>query len=131
VAKVLSKEPAGRFRTADQLGRVLQAYRSSSAEETGWVDARTRVEPPTAAPSRERLRGAPGPGQRRYQPPAATVVTDWDPSPEERRPPVVAAATAAGQGRDWAAVILGVLALLSLLGLIPLWYLIYLRYAGT
>jgi serine/threonine-protein kinase len=32
IAKVLSKEPAGRYRTADQFGRILTTYRDSSLE---------------------------------------------------------------------------------------------------
>jgi hypothetical protein len=33
-------------------------------------------------------------------------------------------------GRDWAAVVLGILAVVALLGLIPLWYFVYLAYRG-
>ena len=35
--KVLSKEPAGRYRTADQFGRILSAYRESSLQATGPI----------------------------------------------------------------------------------------------
>ncbi len=35
VLKVLSKEPAARYRTADQVGRILMAYRESSLMATG------------------------------------------------------------------------------------------------
>ena len=35
--KVMSKEPAARYRTADQFGRILSAYRESSLQATGPV----------------------------------------------------------------------------------------------
>jgi len=37
--KVLSKEPAARYRTADQFGRVLENFLSQAPPEAGWVAA--------------------------------------------------------------------------------------------
>ncbi|MFZ0548792.1 MAG: protein kinase [Candidatus Promineifilaceae bacterium] len=124
IAKVLSKEPAGRYRTADQFGRILTTYRDSSLEDTGPVsDTGPRPRPAEnniterktifyhpeerTAPLRESIQDMP----TAYPPP----IHISDPIPE---------------GTDWGAIILGVVALISLIGLIPLWYIVYLRYAG-
>jgi serine/threonine-protein kinase len=119
VDKVLSKEPTGRYRTADQFGRVLKSYRESSVEATGAVvmvnQGLAINELPTAY---------------------------YEPSPIPEKPALIESSVPVSsdfhipvpsdeiEETDWMAVILGVLALLSLLGLIPLWYLVYLRYTG-
>jgi serine/threonine-protein kinase len=54
IAKVLSKEPAGRYRTADQLGRILTNYRDNSLEDTGPL-GKTGEKQPTAVPVAERI----------------------------------------------------------------------------
>ncbi|MCI0394041.1 MAG: hypothetical protein L0322_03785, partial [Chloroflexi bacterium] len=122
IGKVLSKEQAGRYRTAEQLGRILTAYQQSSREETGPVSS-TRRNPAGAAgqnvAERETVfyqQQTPPRGQRREE---------INPEPVTVHIPVPAR-----EGTDWTAVSLGILALLSLLGLIPLWYIIYLRYTG-
>lgn len=133
VDKVLSKEPAGRYRTAEQLGRVLNTYRLSSVEETGPVEAISPsnleveemvtaahviesqdTEPPQVIASSENKAGTP-----------LVVGGEQDmaadlylPVPEE------------GPGMDLTAVILAIIALVSLLGLIPLWYLVFQQYTG-
>jgi serine/threonine-protein kinase len=121
VNKVLSKEPASRYRTAEQLGRVLMSYRENSIEETGaLIDDTARkiavAEMGTAQFETPALRQ---PSERPLRAPAIERAPDIHVTPPK---PV--------QGIDWTAVILGVLAIISLLGLIPLWYLVYMRYAG-
>ena len=39
VRKVLAKEPAARYRTAEQMGRILDQYRQQSEQMTGWQPA--------------------------------------------------------------------------------------------
>jgi serine/threonine protein kinase len=135
VAKVLSKEPAGRYRTAEQLGRVLSSYQLSSVEETGPVKTidlesleveemviaahvieEQKTEPPQEIIISDREAAAAA---------AAMVVDEPDlasdlylPVPEEE--PIM----------DRTAIILAIVALVSLLGLIPLWYLVFQQYTG-
>lgn len=49
IRKVLAKEPAARYRTAEQLAHVLEEYRKHSEQMTGWqpgVPSRPPVTPP-------------------------------------------------------------------------------------
>ena len=131
VTKVLSKSPSGRYRTADQLGRVLISYRNSSVEDTGSVpvgksqdhmpiaDQKTamhrhknQVAQVAVASAIQRDSGPPAYGRESKR------VDVYLPVPEEE------------QDADWIAIGLGVLALISLLGLIPLWYLVFIQFTG-
>jgi serine/threonine-protein kinase len=119
VDKVLSKEPTGRYRTADQFGLVLKSYRESSVEATGAVAVVNQGIPTSELPT-----------------------AYYEPSSTSEKPPLIESSVAVSsdfhvpvpsdeiEKTDWMAIILGVLALLSLLGLIPLWYLVYLRFTG-
>ncbi|MCA9865169.1 MAG: serine/threonine protein kinase [Anaerolineae bacterium] len=132
IRKVLSKEPAARYRTGDQLGRILSAYRQSSLQATGPVSLLDVDVPP-------------------YELATAMVthppVVDMEEFPESDiiiHAGEYGAATSsvsdaftrlgpenpAEQGRDWLAVFLGFLAVAALLGLIPLWYFVFLAYSG-
>jgi eukaryotic-like serine/threonine-protein kinase len=122
VTKVLSKEPAGRYRTAEQLGRILSSYRSSAFENTGGLpagQAQPISEQPTAfyehtGHTPKRPVAPPNTTRREMTTPRAFHV----PAPVE------------DTGIDWTAVILGLIALAALLGLIPLWWMVYLRFTG-
>ncbi len=144
IAKVLSKEPAGRYRTAGQLGRILSTYRQSSQEETGPVFPVTAVSNPTVPVAEQRTQ------LHQFIPPRLDE-NDQDqdtrpnaatPREEPLREPT-AAETAVPQPLhytatpppestrlDWIAVTLGITALIMLLGLIPLWYFVYRAWAG-
>jgi eukaryotic-like serine/threonine-protein kinase len=111
VLKVLSKEPAARYRTADQLGRVLLRFgterdtQRSSALNLTPEDASTYQRPePISQP-----------------PPPVVPVTDFPettiPIPEASMPEI-----------DWASVGLGLLALIAVGGLIPFWIYIFFLY---
>ncbi len=146
IEKVLAKEPAGRYRTADQLGRILQTYRDNSLEITGAArpvgrsagdPGDTRASrPPGAVPLSERRTAyyepdsAPTPPRPR-RPVAAPVrgATGARPAPRPA-PPLRIVAPPDPEAPDWTALGLAFLALLALLGLIPLWALVYLRWAG-
>ncbi len=131
ILKVLSKEPAARYRTADQLGRVLIAYTkggqsvqasqtiSSAAATSASAVAVTRqapVPPPppprTAAPP---LRQPP-PAERPL-PPAQVEEEGEEEEPAENPLDI-----------DWITWGLALLALLAVGGLIPLWLWVYLVY---
>jgi serine/threonine protein kinase len=60
IKKVLSKEPSSRYRTADQLGRILQKYRDQGQQPTGTftVTPSGAVSPP---PSAQTVQSAPIP----------------------------------------------------------------------
>lgn len=125
VAKVLSKEPSGRYRTADQLGRVLLAYRDKSLSETGPVATST-------IPIVDRQ-------TEFYQSEEELVVNGVHATAQSK---TIATRSGVGQSLqhypvpeadgepDWLAITLGILAVISLLGLIPLWYAVLMRYTG-
>lgn len=106
VRKVLAKEPAARYRTADQLGRILDSYRRLGEEALV-------VRPPTVArpqPHREK--------PREYE--ATVKPQPRQPEPEEFEEEE--------RRRDWLAVFLGMVAVLAILCLIPLAASVYQRY---
>jgi serine/threonine-protein kinase len=128
VDKLLAKEPAGRYRTAGQLGRVLTSYRSSSQAETGPfapVEAVT-VAGAGASVSEQQTQIFPKPKR------AVAPISEPDEKNISGRQTAVSASTLPPEerGSDWMAIGLGIVALIALLGLIPLWYFVYVTYAG-
>ncbi|GAB1471831.1 hypothetical protein MASR2M66_27090 [Chloroflexota bacterium] len=131
VMKVLSKEPAARYRTGDQLGRVLQKFGTEPAPVKPVAK-----EPPSQpvitikqdiadrlAPVSQPLPPQPEftPTQT-YQPqyapqtqPGAAPYYDAEPYPLE-------------DSTDWVSVGLGLLALLAWGGLIPFWLMVWFSY---
>jgi serine/threonine protein kinase len=101
VLKVLSKEPAGRYRTADQLGRVLITY----SRQTGYTSASI----PQAAPS--------------------TTSTLPPPTPPTSPPPAPPKRVLPTQGSpldlDWITIGLALLALIAVGGLVPFYLWVY------
>ncbi|MBP7690833.1 MAG: serine/threonine protein kinase [Anaerolineales bacterium] len=116
VHKVLAKEPAARYRTADQLGRILISYRQQGDELTGAQIAagQTPSQPlpraagaPSAATVSATRHAAAAPTQR-----SASLELDADAEPT----------------LDWIALGLGFLAFLAVAGLFPLWAWVYTIY---
>ncbi|GAB4501921.1 MAG: hypothetical protein Fur0035_14650 [Anaerolineales bacterium] len=108
ILKVLSKEPAQRYRTADQLGRVLMTFgpaRQSAAEAVTTPPPETSPQPapPPLPPAPRRPEAA-------YESPARIIEEEL-------------------LGIDWISVGLALLALLAVGLLIPFWLMIYYRYA--
>jgi serine/threonine-protein kinase len=100
VMKVLSKEPSARYRTADQLGRVLLNFGTPKSVPPSLSLT------PEASPDYR-----PGPKlAKAVRAPALRVREDID------------------LGIDWVAVLLGLLAMIALGGLIPFWMWIYFVY---
>ena len=131
INKLLAKEPAGRYRTAGQLGRILTTYRQRSQEETGPIQglsATTQHAPaiPVAEQKTEIFQRplsdendvATRPPMRPLPKPTPPVKTT------PKQPPTPQAEM------DWTAVSLGIFALVALLGLVPLWYLVFRAWVG-
>jgi serine/threonine-protein kinase len=123
--KVMAKEPSARYRTADQLGRILISYRERGLEATGTQAAAPptgntppqgvpRTPPPTEPRPPELLPEAPTVYRQPVQAevPAAATVRAGDALPDEPY---------GSDGLDWVAVTLGFLAFVAVAGLIPFW----------
>ncbi|MFN3761871.1 MAG: Stk1 family PASTA domain-containing Ser/Thr kinase [Anaerolineae bacterium] len=114
VRKLLAKEPAARYRTAEQLAVVLQEYRTRMAQATGVHAA--FFPPSPAPPAPGRAEAAPPPWPSAPRPPEPT------PPPV---PPAVEAPEAVSTGPDWLTWFLGAVAVVAVIGLIPLWAMVY------
>ena len=122
IMKVLSKEPSARYRTADQLGRVLQKFGTQrdapipvilpapepvvtlSPEIVDRLPAKDRPLPPRQEPA-----------PRQYTQPYASPLDSPEPA-------------SAFEEIDWVTVGLSLLALAAVGGLIPFWMMIYFAY---
>lgn len=146
IKKVLSKEPAGRYRTAGQLERILRTYRDSSQQDTGPIlphrgQAAEMQEAPAPQATSEKatqLYERPSRSQTRQSrlealmaqstPGGAIPVAEQDtPLPYDYGDVSSATVRAPSDvesdaGTDWTAVMLGLVAVAAMLGLIPLWY---------
>jgi len=108
--KVLAKEPAARYRTADQLGRVLMSFGKLNQDKTGPIVLPQAKRPAARAASR------PTPPPRPVRKPApqpVSVEPAWE-EPERESKTV-----------DWVTWLLGLLAFTTVFGLIPFWLYIY------
>ncbi|MCP4358718.1 MAG: serine/threonine protein kinase [Chloroflexi bacterium] len=128
VRKLLAKEPAGRYRTAGQLGRILNTYQKRSQEETGTYMAPIAIgqyqeQPQSDVPVAELK-------TQIYQRPLSSTTAEDDQPTNSSRPVRVSLPVAEEEATDWTAVSLGIIALLALLGLIPLWLIVYLAWIG-
>jgi serine/threonine-protein kinase len=116
IIKVLSKEPSARYRTADQLGRVLQKF--GAAHEEGEEPVAPSLNPSIAS----RLPTVANPSVGRTPPPTP-VVSNATPPPVLNIEPDLN-----NTDIDWASVGLGLLALIAVGGLIPFWIMVYFAY---
>jgi len=121
ISKVLSKEPAARYRTADQLGRVLLKFGtlSDAPPEPTPAPAPVVMLTPEIA---DRLPTKDGPlpprqdtGPRNYTQP--DIAPQAAPEPDSVYEEI-----------DWVTVGLALLALVAVGGLIPFWMLVYFAY---
>ena len=112
VLKVLSKEPAARYRTADQLGRVLLRFGTQREERAA---ATLNLTPEVATT---------------YQRPETRPTTPPPPTPLQMPPPEMPlpAPADAVPDIDWTSVGLGLMALIAVGGLIPFWIYIFFLY---
>ena len=113
ILKVLSKEPAARYRTADQLGRVL--LRFGTQRDTSPTPSLSLT--PEAASS-----------YQQPEPPPVQVPPPPPPVARQYSEPVVTVPEVSFSEIDWVSVGLGLMALLAVGGLIPFWIYIYFLY---
>ena len=109
ILKVLSKEPSARYRTADQLGRLLvglQAMKSGSAQPQVVTTPGASAVPAQTAP-------APVPA-----PPDIPVY--------QTLPEALETDTAEKKSPDWGTLLLWLIAGAAMFGLIPFWLYVYL-----
>ncbi len=114
VLKVLSKEPAARYRTADQLGRVLLRF---GTQRDIPVTPALNLTPEAATTYRQ------------PEPPATVAAPPMrsEPRPQPQQPAFELPEVSFSEV-DWAAVGLGLLALMMVGGLVPFWIYIYFLY---
>jgi serine/threonine protein kinase len=97
ILKVLSKEPSARYRTADQLGRVLITFSQQGKPSRPQPEVRTSPQETPYAP-----------------PPISTPPREVSPIVRENPLDI-----------DWTTTALGLLALLAVGGLVPFWIWVY------
>lgn len=107
ILKVLSKEPSGRYRSADQLGRILMNF-ASQAEQT------TTAVPTISTPVISSTRAVPSQPIRVTNP--SVAVYQAPDQPEET----------ISLGIDFLTILLGLVTLMAVGGLIPFWLYVYL-----
>lgn len=117
IHKVLSKEPSARYRTADQLGSILEAYLEESEQGTVTRPALSDSSPAAPAVRTDAEAAAPVPM------PAAAAAAAPSAAPSGH-----ANSELAAEGTDWVLVLLVAIALLAIVGLIPLWIMVYREY---
>ena len=117
VMKVLSKEPSARYRTADQLGRVLLRF---GTQQDIPVTPALNLTPEAVTTYRQPETVAQTP---------VTVASPPKPQPRpEPLPPPVTIPDVTFEEVDWGAVILGLIVLVMVGGLVPFWIYIYFLY---
>jgi eukaryotic-like serine/threonine-protein kinase len=119
VMKVLSKEPAARYRTADQLGSVLQSINIRSEEHT-------ISQTPLVSQPRVSARPRPAPAVSTVEKNPSAPVSMPAPVPLTLPPRVqTSAAEDHSLDIDWLTTLLGLLCTLAVGGLIPFWLYIW------
>jgi serine/threonine-protein kinase len=103
IMKVLSKEPSARYRTADQLGRVLLTFSQSASAFATNIPMQFNGQAGTQSPS-----GHTDPVNISLPPEKTSSVTQDSPTEI-----------------DWGSIGLGMLALATVGGLIPFWLYVY------
>ncbi len=121
VLKVLSKEPAARYRTADQLGRVL--LRFGTQRETAPAPALSLTPEAVTTYRQPEQASAPIPSRPVRKPPQNVIQRGASqPQPAFNMPDIPLPEI------DWISVGLGLMALIAVGGLIPFWIYIYILY---
>jgi serine/threonine-protein kinase len=111
ILKVLSKEPSARYRTADQLGRVLMSFKDLNEDKTGPIV----LPKPTNSQSSHSL--------NRQTATTNSVKPNFKPSTRRAKPDIEKDENS--HEVDWVTWLLGLLAFTAIFGLIPFWLFIY------
>ncbi|NHZ72322.1 MAG: protein kinase [Aquificales bacterium] len=132
VQKLLAKEPTARYRTAGQLGRVLQTYRDRSLADTGPIYPAITMKsvPVVEQDTQFYLRPTPSPTHENEQ---DTPLRAQAPTRKPVQQQAIAATTPNSQKTDepdWTIIGLGIGAVIMLMGLIPLWFIVYRAWTG-
>lgn len=120
IMKVLSKEPSARYRTADQLGRVLMQFGTRRDAPSTPITPRVTAVPPAEAAAPVPLN--PAIAERL---PAGNSAR---PQPARQPEPIAAEAPETASvfdEFDWITIALGLVALLAVGGLVPFWMMVY------
>jgi serine/threonine-protein kinase len=113
ILKILAKEPSARYRSADQLGRVLVSFsRRADLQAENMPTLLTNANSP--APAQEVAPVSPAPQSTPIQAPP--------PVNRQREEPI---------GIDWLTILLGLLSVIAVGGLIPFWLYIWFTYTST
>jgi serine/threonine-protein kinase len=104
--RTLAKDPARRYPTAKQLGRLLQAYRQRGETATQPL---TPIVPASTSAPQQGATARPRPPVVGSTPAVSTMPASAPLRPQPRK------------GIDWALLILGALAFVAVIGLVPLW----------
>lgn len=133
VMKVLSKEPSARYRTADQLGRVLQKFGTlPDFKSEPEPVSQPVVSPPVITVRQEIAERLSPPSQPRpaVQPDMLPTQTYQAPYPYQAQPEPALRYEAEEpvENIDWVAVGLGLMAVIAVGGLFPFWLMVYLSY---
>ncbi len=126
--KVLSKEPSARYRTADQLGRVLMNFNRTTTVTTVPEGIQSDAPLPTEKPPRalsRKIRRTAIPSKPASKPTASPAHTH---PPIASQPLVTAVADRNPLDIDWVTWGLALLAVVCVGGQIPLWIWVYLLY---
>jgi serine/threonine-protein kinase len=134
ILKVLSKEPSARYRTADQLGRVLMTFNEQLSPQPASFQqvpklvpnqpiSQPSIKPPASATTRQSP--LPGGTTRQASAPPKPVLA-------EAKPPSYPDETTTSSENpldiDWVTLILGLLTFLAVGGLVPFCLWVYLVY---
>ncbi len=134
ILKVLSKEPTARYRTADQLGRVLMTFNEQLSPQPASfqqvlkpVPSQPISQPSNKPPSSATTHQAPLPGgtARQASTPPKPALSEAKPFPSPQQ------TTTTGENPldiDWITLILGLLTFLAVGGLVPFCLWVYLVY---
>ena len=132
IRKVLSKEPAARYRNAEQFGMAIEAYRQSAEE--GTIPQPPLVAPAQPAPISRPATPTPQPALSRPAPaPVAPLPPPLSPvaTPPTAAPVAQTPEKASEDQPDWLLWVLWVVAAVAVLGLIPLMWRVYQAYTIT
>jgi serine/threonine protein kinase len=135
VLKTLSKEPSARYRTADQLGRVLMNFGNSTPALQLTPEASPSIHPGAAATMQSSPPGTKAQGAApAMSKPASRPVSSTKPKPMTYRATEQVSVEFSGETAesdlniDWSAVLLGLVAMIAVLGLLPFWVYIFQLY---
>lgn len=134
VMKVLSKEPAARYRTADQLGRVLQRFGTTPDPQPEPQVAQQHPPQTNSTPVitinpeiAERLSPSSRPRPTPEYAPQPVYQPQYAPPPTPEPAPAQQAESYVEE-IDWVSIGLGLMAVLAVGGLVPFWLMVYLSY---